>query len=179
MSGTVALYGQKQGLGIENNRAFTFGGGSWVVGDQCPSQPKVTPPPVVTMPQAPVRGWVADLPKPFESPQGVIQNLVERPVGGVSIIVCLPGTRRSSHWHKTDWHYLFVRKGEMKYWERPAGSSKKPTYTYVGEGEMIFTPPNVEHFTEFPIGAELISMHSLSRTHEAHEADLVRVEWFE
>ncbi len=135
--------------------------------------------PVVTTPQPPVHGWLADLPKPFVSEAGEIQNLVERPVGGVSRIKCKAGSRRSKHWHKTDWHYLYVLSGEMKYWERPAGSSRAPTYTLLREGDMMFTPPNVEHFTEFDVETLLISMHSLSRTHESHEADLVRVPWFE
>ncbi len=67
----------------------------------------------------------------------------------------------------------------MQYWERPVGSKERPEYALIREGEMVYTGPNVEHWTRFPIGALLISMHSLSRTHEAHEADLVRVEWFE
>ncbi len=122
---------------------------------------------------------IEKLPAAFESPAGKIQNLLEQPCGGVSIIVCLPGSRRSSHHHLTDHHWLFVRRGEMQYWERPVGSTERPEYTLIKEGEMVFTGPMMDHWTRFPIGAELISMHSLSRTHEAHEADLVRVEWFE
>ncbi len=122
---------------------------------------------------------ISKLPPPFENAAGKIQNLLEQPCGGVSVIACLPGSQRSSHWHRSDWHYLYVFRGEMQYWERPVGSTDRPEYALIREGDMVYTGPNTEHWTRFPIGALLISMHSLSRTHEAHEADLVRVEWFE
>ena len=83
------------------------------------------------------------------------------------------------HSHKTDGHYLFVRKGEMRYWERPVGSTAAPEYRLIREGEMVFTGPGLDHWSEFPIGAELFCLSWHARSHEAHEADLVRVPWFE
>ena len=43
----------------------------------------------------------------------------------------------------------------------------------------MHTGPNVEHWTYFPVDTVLVSVSKLHRTHEAHEADLVRVPWHE
>lgn len=112
-----------------------------------------------------------------EMPVGWIDNLDVH--GYVSVLLCLSGTRRSSHYHKNDEHWLYVVNGYMDYWERPVGSDAAPTYAKYKAGEMVFTGPMVEHWTEFPVGATLISVSKLHRTDETHEADVVRVPWFE
>jgi quercetin dioxygenase-like cupin family protein len=112
-----------------------------------------------------------------ETKSGPITNL--NVAGNVSILHCDAGSKRSSHHHKSDWHYLFVVRGVMHYRERPVGSTERPELKIYYPGDMVFTGPNVEHWTEFPIQTTLVSVSRLHRTHEAHEADLVRVEWFE
>ena len=120
------------------------------------------------------------LPPRFESDAGVIQNLVElcRDDGacGVAIIDCKADSRRSSHYHKTDWHYLYVLSGVMHYTERRYGSGSVVKFT-VKEGQLVFTGPRIEHWTEFPVETRLISVSKLSRRHEEHEGDVVRVPW--
>ena len=117
----------------------------------------------------------ASLPLPFVNESGVIQNLVEEPCGSVAIITSVAGSVRSGHYHLTDWHYLYVVQGEMRYGSRPVGSEGELEWVTAKEGEMIFTPPLVEHWTEFPVFTVLISASKLTRTHENHEADLVRL----
>jgi quercetin dioxygenase-like cupin family protein len=106
----------------------------------------------------------------------MIQNLVFEP-RGVALIHSLAGTRRSGHYHKTDWHYLYVIEGCMLYAERPIGSTERPEPKLVKAGSMVYTGPMVEHFTEFPVETKLISISMLGRAPEMHEADLVRVTW--
>jgi quercetin dioxygenase-like cupin family protein len=106
---------------------------------------------------------------------GWIRNLLTEPCGGVSLIACRLGSQRSSHYHKTDSHWLYVADGVMKYWERPVGSTAKPTEYRVGKGQMIHTGPMVEHWTEFPEETLLISMSDRPRDHVSHEEDVVRV----
>lgn len=122
------------------------------------------------------------LPAPFINDAGKIQNLVELARGegyrGLSIIDSNAGARRSSHYHRTDSHYLYVLEGEMLYTERRYGSGTIVKFT-VHEGEMVYTGPLVEHWTEFPRKTKLISLSKLSRTHEEHENDLVRIDWIE
>jgi quercetin dioxygenase-like cupin family protein len=122
------------------------------------------------------------LPAPFISHAGVIQNLVELATNegfrGVSVIDSEAGSRRSSHWHRTDEHYLFVLSGSMLYTERKRGSGTVVSFT-VNQGEMVHTGPMIEHWTSFPEDTRLISISKLSREHEEHERDLVRVDWLD
>lgn len=122
------------------------------------------------------------LPAPFINDAGKIQNIVELAADdgfrGVAIIDCKAGSRRSSHWHKTDGHYLYVLSGEMKYTERRYGSGTIVKFT-VRQGEMVWTGPRVEHWTEFPVDTQLLSVSKLSREHSEHEGDLVRVPWLD
>ena len=109
----------------------------------------------------------------FENEAGWIQNLAERPVGGVAVLFCKAGSSRSHHWHREDSHELYVVSGEMRYVERhhPAYVSAQRT---VKAGEMVRTGPNVEHSTYFPVDTILISLSARSRTHAEHEVDVVR-----
>jgi uncharacterized RmlC-like cupin family protein len=108
---------------------------------------------------------------------GLIQNLDVQ--GWVGIVHCNANSRRSSHWHRTDQHYLYVLTGKMDYYWRPVGDDGKPYHVEVNAGQMVFTPPRVEHWTTFPRETVLISVSRLMRNHLRHEADLVRVDWYE
>lgn len=124
-------------------------------------------------------GGLVPLPDaPFVNGAGTITNIRHNGCGGtVSIIECLPGTTRSRHAHKTDRHDLFVLSGEMLYWERPLGSKEDVPPLVVREGQMVRTLPGFEHKTHFTRRTVLVSISEKSRTHEEHEADLVRVDW--
>ncbi len=55
----------------------------------------------------------------------------------------------------------------------------RPHHVEVEAGQMVFTPPRVEHWTVFPRETTLISVSKLRREHSTHESDLVRIAWFE
>lgn len=116
-------------------------------------------------------------PVSFSDDRGYIKNLLNRPCGGVQFIFSRAGSKRSSHWHKTDGHVLYVLEGMFEYWERPVGSTEPPNRLLVMQGEQIYTGPGIEHWTRFCVDTQLISMSDKARTHAEHEADLVRVEW--
>lgn len=126
---------------------------------------------------APVAGIVPLTPA-FADARGTIQNLVEHEVGGVGIIKTKAGSRRSSHHHLTDSHYLYVVSGKARYRERKVGAETVVEF-WVGPGQMVWTGPLVDHWMEFPEDTVMISISKLSRQHDVHEADLVRVDWLE
>ncbi len=125
---------------------------------------------------------LSDLPEPFINEAGKIQNLVELAAGegacGFAIIDTVAGSRRSSHYHKRDWHYLYVLTGAMEYTERRYGSGTIVKFT-VAPGEMVYTGPMVEHWSFFPTDTRMLSISKLSRKHDVHESDLVRVPWLD
>lgn len=112
--------------------------------------------------------------------RGHIVNILElapdaNPVRGAAIITCLPGAVRSCHFHRTDGHWLHVLQGTMYYYERAIGSDDWGDFEVINGGSSIYTPPMVEHKTVFPVRTLLLSLSHNARSHEEHEADLVRV----
>lgn len=111
----------------------------------------------------------------FENDAGWIQNLADGVTGTVSVIFSKAGSSRSHHYHREDSHDLWVLSGRMEYVERPVGSAEPPGKRVIYPGEMVRTPPMIEHSTYFPVDTILISMSAKSRDHEHHEQDLVRL----
>ena len=112
----------------------------------------------------------------YENAAGWIQNLADGVTGTVSVIFSKAGSSRSHHWHREDSHELWVLRGEMLYCERPVGSTDKPDFRVISEGDMVLTGPRVEHSTYFPVDTVLVSMSVKTRDHASHEQDVVRLE---
>jgi quercetin dioxygenase-like cupin family protein len=120
----------------------------------------------------------------FVNHKGWIKNLVlvtgtpeyDVDIGGVELIRTLKGEVRANHWHKRDWHYLYVLEGSILYTYWPLGSLfvDAPKVT-VPEGCMVFTPPRECHLVEALEDTVMISVSHLPRDHETHEQDVVRL----
>ncbi len=118
---------------------------------------------------------IIPLEDPFKDARGYIQNLVHRPLGSAVLIFSEKGSLRAEHWHKEDFHFCHLLSGSLLYLERPVGSRELPVVTRVEAGQLFFTPPNVEHSMYFTEASTFLTLGKLSRTHEAYEADLVRL----
>ena len=117
---------------------------------------------------------------PFVDARGSIQNILLSPITSVAIITSKSGSVRSNHFHKTDWHYLYVISGSMEYYERqvdmdPRLVDRLPLL--VKTGQMVFTPPMHIHKTVFLEDTVLLSLAKNVRDHEHHEEDVIRVEF--
>jgi len=120
----------------------------------------------------------------FKNDAGAILNLVfhhapmSRP-SGVEIIHSKKNALRSNHYHKTDWHYMYVVEGMMTYFWRPVDEApviepNGPKMRVYKKGELMFTPPMVEHASFFNEDTVLLVISHNVRDKEHHEADLVR-----
>lgn len=115
---------------------------------------------------------------PFIDDRGSIQNLLNTAIHGAAIITSKTGSIRSNHWHREDFHYLYVMSGSMEYYEREVGtSSNSQAPIIVKTGQMVFTPPNKVHKTVFLEDTVLLSFSKRNRDHDSHEEDLVREEY--
>ncbi len=113
---------------------------------------------------------------PFVDERGAIQPLVDATMGSAVLISSKRGTVRANHYHKTDWHYCYVISGSIEYFHRPHGSTAPPERLLVEKGEMIFTPPMVEHAMRFPEDTVFITLGRNPRDQASYEADLVRID---
>lgn len=88
----------------------------------------------------------------IEDDRGAIVNLLQNvKIKGVSLIFSKAGTTRSNHYHRDDWHYLYVVSGKMAYFERSVLESKNPFKKplIVEKGHMVFSPAMKVHRTDF------------------------------
>lgn len=108
--------------------------------------------------------------------RGAIQSLVNTPMKNISIITSVKGSLRSNHYHKTDWHYIYMLSGEVDYYYRPTGSKEAPKVLRARKGDMIFTPPMEDHTTIALEDSVFLAISRNPRDQEAYEADVVRVQ---
>jgi dTDP-4-dehydrorhamnose 3,5-epimerase-like enzyme len=119
---------------------------------------------------------VVKLEKPFVDVRGRIQPLVDDLMKSAVMIDSKAGTLRANHYHLTDWHYCYVVSGVIEYFHRPTGSDVEPEIIIVNEGEMVFTPPMVDHGMRFPVDTVFLTLSRNPRDQESYEADVVRIE---
>jgi len=120
---------------------------------------------------------VVKLEKPFIDVRGKIQPLVDEMMRSAVMIESKAGSIRANHYHKTDWHYCYVMSGTIEYLHRPTGSDAEPEVIMVNEGEMVFTPPMIDHGMKFPVDTVFLTLSRNPRDQATYEADVVRVDF--
>lgn len=115
------------------------------------------------------------LPEAFADARGAIQTLVGGWVQSVQVISSKAQAVRANHYHRTDSHFMYVIWGVMRYYHRVVGDGMDPAVVIVAAGQMVFTPPLVEHAVVFLEDSLLINITSKPRDKASYEDDLVRV----
>jgi len=118
---------------------------------------------------------LVDMEKPFVDVRGSIQPLVDSLMKSAVMIESKAGSLRANHYHKTDWHYCYVISGKIEYYYKKLNSNEKPELIVVETGNMIFTPPLVEHCMKFPLDTLFLTLSRNPRDQETYESDVVRV----
>ena len=125
------------------------------------------------------RSWPSEplvtLEKPFADARGEIRPLVDLDMKSAVYITSAKGTVRANHYHKTDWHFCYVVKGCIEYYHRPHGSEDEPEKIVVNAGQMVFTPPMVDHAMVFPEDTEFVTLGRNPRDQASYEADVERI----
>ena len=67
--------------------------------------------------------------------------------------------------------------GKIEYLHRPTGTKIPPERIIVNKGEMIFTPPMVDHGMKFPEDTVFLTLSRNPRDQATYEADVVRVDF--
>ena len=117
-----------------------------------------------------------DLHEGYSDARGIIQPLCDLNMKSASLIISKKNTWRANHYHKTDWHYMYMFEGESDYYYRPAESNEEPKKIVWRKNQLIFTPPMEEHTTVFTQESLFIAISRNPRDQEAYEADVKRVE---
>ena len=119
---------------------------------------------------------LVELTKPYVDNRGCIQPLVDLMMKSAVMIESKAGSLRANHYHKTDWHYCYVITGKIEYFHRELNSKEEPELIVVEKGNMIFTPPMVEHCMKFPEDTLFLTLSRNPRDQETYESDVVRID---
>lgn len=111
--------------------------------------------------------------------RGSIQSLVNFPVKNISLITSKKGSIRSNHYHKNDWHYMYMLSGKAEYYFRPTGTDEPLKMVIFKQGDLVFTPPLEDHVTVFLEDSTFLAMSRNPRDQQAYESDVVRVSLIE
>ena len=117
---------------------------------------------------------LVNLEKPFVDLRGSIQPLVDSIMKSAIMIHSKAGSLRANHYHKTDWHYCYVISGKMHYYHKKLNTEKSPELLIVEKGNMVFTPPLVEHCMKFPEDTLFLTLSRNPRDQETYELDVIR-----
>ena len=82
---------------------------------------------------------------------------------------------RANHYHKTDWHYCYVLSGEIEYYYRKTHTSIPKKKLIVKKGQMVFTPPLVDHAMVFNVETTFLTLSRNPRDQKSYEEDVVRI----
>tara|TARA_A100001015_G_scaffold269367_1_gene320987 strand:+ start:1661 stop:2077 length:417 start_codon:yes stop_codon:yes gene_type:complete len=106
--------------------------------------------------------------------RGFILPLVDKQSKSVSLLKSGVGAIRANHYHKSDWHYIYVLKGAFMYFYKNK-NEKKTHHVEVKAGESIFTPPKLWHATYHHKLTEMLVVSKNFRDRKTYEKDTVRV----
>ena len=118
---------------------------------------------------------IVPLEKPFVDERGAIQPLVDVAMESCVLISSRKGTVRANHYHRTDWHYIYILSGSCDYYFRPTGSNQKLECIRCVAGDLIFTPPMEDHATWFLEDTAFLALSRNPRDQASYEADVVRI----
>ena len=118
---------------------------------------------------------IVSLDESFKDARGEIQPLVDKLMKSAVLIQSKKGSLRANHYHKTDWHYCYVISGVIEYFYRKTGSLEEPKRILVKKGQMVFTPPMVDHAMKFPEETTFLTLSRNPRDQETYEKDVIRI----
>lgn len=114
---------------------------------------------------------------PFIDDRGMIETICKNV--DVLRIKTNKGFSRASHFHKHSGHWSMVTHGNIKYYERPALSAQKPSFTIYKSGDLFWTDKLIEHMMVFDDyeDNEFLCFSTGDRDQIEYEKDLVRLDF--
>jgi hypothetical protein len=106
--------------------------------------------------------------------RGQIVSLCDNNIKNISYIYSKKNTIRSNHYHKNDWHLIYVMSGYFYYFCKQLNSRKINKFI-IKKNFCVFTPPLEIHCTYFPVNTKLIVASKNKRDQKTYEKDTVRV----
>ena len=120
---------------------------------------------------------LVDLPDSYEDERGFIQPLCDLDMKSASLIFSKKNTWRANHYHKSDWHFIYVAKGSFEYYFKKTNSNEEIKKKIVSQGQLLFTGSMVDHAMFYTEPTEIIVVSKNPRDQETYEKDTVRIDF--
>ena len=120
---------------------------------------------------------LVNLPQGFGDDRGVIQPLCDLNMKSASLIVSKQNSWRANHYHKKDWHFIYVLKGTFEYYFRKTNSKEEIQKKIVKKGDLLFTGPMIDHAMLYTEETEILCLSKNPRDQKTYEEDTVRIDF--
>ena len=120
---------------------------------------------------------VVNLPKNIEDIRGFIQPLCDLNMKSASLIFTKPNQWRANHYHKEDWHFIYVLKGSFEYYFRKTNSDEKIQKKIVKKGELLYTGNMIDHAMYYLEDTDILVVSKNPRDQKTYEEDTVRIDF--
>ena len=120
---------------------------------------------------------VIQLPKSFLDNRGFIQSLCDFNTKNISLIYSEPKIWRANHYHKKDWHFIYVLNGSFEYYYRKTHTNVKIKKKIIKKGQLLFTGPMIDHAMFYLSKTNIIVASKNPRDQKTYENDTIRIDF--
>ena len=117
------------------------------------------------------------LPNTHSDERGWIQPLCDLNMKSASLIFSKKSSWRANHYHKSDWHYIYVLSGIFEYYYRKTNSKEEIKKLIIKKGELLFTPPMLDHAMLYTEDTNILVVSKNPRDQKTYEEDTVRIKF--
>ncbi|MFC1625815.1 hypothetical protein ACFL1Q_02155 [Patescibacteria group bacterium] len=116
----------------------------------------------------------------FVDRRGKITRVIDQdkfPIRAVLRITSKAGSVRANHYHKKDYHYIYIESGKCEYSEKPANKPNAPIITKVmNQGDLVLSKPGMAHAVRFLKDTVFYTFTTEKRQQDSYERDTVRID---
>ena len=113
----------------------------------------------------------------FEDNRGFIQPLCDLNMKSASLIYTKSNQWRANHYHKKDWHFIYVMSGEFEYYFRKTNTKDEIQKKIVKDGQLLFTGPMIDHAMLYTKETKILVVSKNPRDQKTYEEDTVRIDF--
>ena len=117
------------------------------------------------------------LPENHSDERGFIQPLCDLEMKSASLLYSKKNTWRANHYHKSDWHFIYVLEGGYDYYYRKTNSNEKIKKKIVKKNQLLYTGPLVDHAMLYTEETKLLVVSKNPRDQKTYEEDTVRIDF--
>ncbi len=118
-----------------------------------------------------------ELPENHSDERGFIQPLCDLEMKSASLLYSKKNTWRANHYHKSDWHFIYVLEGGFDYYYRKTNSNEKIKKKTVKKNQLLYTGPLVDHAMLYTEETKLLVVSKNPRDQKTYEGDTVRIDF--